>query len=81
MSHMTPRDTLEGIRLIANTPGLVTKGDTDDYKATIQSHAARYIIDKRDGETDLGFNDWLDTVDIQAVVERQDGPADEVDPQ
>jgi hypothetical protein len=71
MSHMTPRDTVDALRLLARF-GMVEKGDDDDIKATMQSHATRYIVAKRDGKTDLEFDVWFETADIQALMEAEE---------
>lgn len=70
MSHMTPRDTVDALRLLAKH-GMVQKGDDDDIKATMQTHAARYIVQKRDNKTDLEFEVWFETADIQALMEEE----------
>ncbi len=71
MSHMTPRDTVDALRLLAKF-GMVQKGDDEDIKATMQSHATRYIVAKRDGKTSMKFDVWFETADIQALMEEED---------
>lgn len=78
MSHMTPRDTVDALRLLAKHK-MIEKGDDEDIRATFQSHASRYIVQKRDGRTDLEFPEWFENADIQAIMEAEAKAEDEED--
>lgn len=67
-TKVTPRDTIEALRLMRRE-GLVQPDDDDATKEALQGVVALYLSGKRAGDIDTGFADWYENADLTDLLE------------
>lgn len=66
---VTPRDTVEALRLMRREKWLTDPADDADTKEAIQGVVALYLAGTRSGEIDQEFRDWYETADMGALMD------------
>lgn len=72
---MTPKMTIQSLRLLKDHPEVFEEGYDDEEKQALQGVAAMYLALKAEGKHDgMDFPTWYETAD---VAEIEDDEADE----
>lgn len=70
---MTPKMTIESLRLLKKYPEVIEEGYDDEDKEALQGVAALYLSAKAAGKTgDMDFPTWYETSDVTELDDEED---------
>jgi hypothetical protein len=66
---MTPKMTIDSLRLLKKNQWIFEEDDDEDTKEQAQGVASLYLAAKAAGKTDLEFQEWYETSDVNDLDE------------
>ncbi len=77
---MTPKMTIDALRLLKKHPEVFDPADDDETKQSLQGVAAMYLAVKAEGKTDLDFSTWYESADVSSITDDDEEDEAEADP-